>query len=143
MHALATIAAGIILTAPAPAPAQPASHFNRTRAAQTIAAKVFPNTCPKVTILRGQVGDDGTIAGVTGPCEITFASDKKRIEWPTFCTTMVHEYGHLAGFHHVEDTESVMYWQANLPYPDCIRSPRTGYLYPYSVGNRFNAVLGQ
>lgn len=117
-------------------PVQHARHpeVNRLHYAKAVAQHVFPvvgQRCPEgVTVTRDPAFL--AIGGVTGHCQITLG--KKKLDWPYFCTNMVHEYGHLAGLHHSPDTESVMYYGLNLPYPDCIYSPNTGRRFPYDVG---------
>jgi hypothetical protein len=43
-------------------------------------------------------------------------------DWPRLCTTVVHEYGHLAGREHSEDSDSAMHRQYSRPYRGCTGS---------------------
>lgn len=43
-------------------------------------------------------------------CYIVFAHrSRRRLTWVEFCTLAIHEYGHLLGYEHSEDPNSVMY----------------------------------
>ena len=41
--------------------------------------------------------------------------------WDMLCTTVVHEYGHLAGHGHSDDQASPMHATYDRPYPGCVR----------------------
>ena len=41
--------------------------------------------------------------------------------WDMLCTTVVHEYGHLAGHGHSDDQASPMHATYARPYPGCVR----------------------
>jgi hypothetical protein len=71
------------------------------------------------------LGDAGLTADHTS-CRVLFDSTTIRLErlsswrdWSAYCTTMVHEYGHLAGHEHSTDTADVMYPIVLRVFPAC------------------------
>ena len=54
-------------------------------------------------------------------CKVILNS-RKAWPWTTLCTTIVHEYGHLAGRRHSHSANSVMNPQYSRPYPGCMRA---------------------
>lgn len=70
--------------------------------AKVVAANAFPNGCVDV-VIEFAVPADPMVAAWTRPmiepCRVWFRVEAYRY-WPVFCTTMVHEYGHLAGYGH-------------------------------------------
>lgn len=88
--------------------------------ATAIAAKVWQNPCPAGTAVQwSPLPDDiGSWSSVnasqvaawvtTGEgCVVHMRADQPN-DWPWFCTIMIHEVGHLAGQHHVDNPNSVM-----------------------------------
>lgn len=71
----------------------------RTDRAQTIAATVWHNPCDtSVTIRWAPQPRVGALAwSFPEACTIYLASDRPQ-SWPELCTSMIHEYGHLAGY---------------------------------------------
>jgi hypothetical protein len=51
-------------------------------------------------------------------CRVSFATDGTW-DWPSFCTAMVHEYGHLLGHEHGQDPNDVMYPYYVKPVAAC------------------------
>lgn len=85
--------------------------------ARQVANAVFPNPCG--AHVRVKWWDhlpldtwDKDVVAWTQPeydtCEVMFLSNR-HWSWIDLCTTMVHEYGHLAGLHHSSDPQDIMY----------------------------------
>lgn len=77
--------------------------------AQRIAERTFPVDCPvqiEVRRLPGMVIGHAFRQG--DYCRITL-HPAARWSWRILCTTVVHEYGHLAGREHSRNRRSVMY----------------------------------
>jgi hypothetical protein len=70
----------------------------RIQRAQAIAAQVWHHPCDDhVTITWGDLVTPGAVAeSYIGECRIVFSPAPTT--WVEFCTTMIHEYGHLAGY---------------------------------------------
>jgi hypothetical protein len=51
-------------------------------------------------------------------CTVTF-NPIADFDWPKFCTVTVHEYGHLSGKPHVNDSNDVMSPYYTKPVPEC------------------------
>ncbi len=45
------------------------------------------------------------------------------IDWPRFCSTVVHEYGHFVGKPHSDNIYDVMYPMYLYPFKPCGRKP--------------------
>lgn len=59
-----------------------------------------------------------------GDCAIEF-NQTVTYDWPTFCTLMVHEYGHLTGHRHSANPADIMYPVYVRSIPACRRRPAT------------------
>jgi hypothetical protein len=73
-------------------------------------------------------------------CDVYFNADKSRNYWyPWFCSVMVHEIGHSAGFSHAEDTSDIMngpgeiYWSKCLTRKQRRRFARRNEIIDYSI----------
>lgn len=51
-----------------------------------------------------------TLAYTTGRC-IVHLNSKHGWSWYKLCATVIHEYGHILGYGHVSNPNSIMYWQ--------------------------------
>jgi hypothetical protein len=120
-----------------------ASAADRTTIAKAIAVARWGNVCAGQAIgvsrgltdgamarsyysFNGLLPDDGS---KYRNCSIKFRNGT--IAWPEFCTAIVHEYGHLAGWRpapgtafpgdpfHSGNPNSVMYPNYVLPWPKC------------------------
>jgi hypothetical protein len=47
--------------------------------------------------------------------------------WPWYCTTIVHEYGHLTGHEHSLDPTDVMFFQQNTAFGPCVAASRAAH----------------
>jgi hypothetical protein len=110
---------GLIVAALLAVLATPAHAGWRIDRAKLIAQIVWHNPCASGVHVTWQAipGDDGDGLAAASPdlCQIIVA---RHAPWPVFCTTMIHEYGHLAGFRdpantldpeHSTNPRSVMY----------------------------------
>lgn len=95
----------VTLMLAAPAPAQAGWRIDRAKA---IAAKVWQNPCHGKVTIRWAPLAEGAASASVALCRITF-DDRYRLDWPPFCTLMIHEYGHLAGVAHSPNPRSVMF----------------------------------
>lgn len=96
--------------------AVPAQAGWRVQRAQAIAAQVWHHPCEDHVTLSWGVTPDGVVAqAFVDRCEVLFSTEAT--PWVSFCTTMIHEYGHLAGYRdptniadplHSSDPHSVM-----------------------------------
>jgi hypothetical protein len=57
-------------------------------------------------------------------CTVTF-NPVADFDWPKFCTVTVHEYGHLSGKPHVNDSNDVMSPYYTKPVPECTAPANT------------------
>jgi hypothetical protein len=79
--------------------AQPAEAGWKLRRAQAIAAAIWENPCAgNVRIGWKPLPVGQTANSFNDPACIVVFSTGEPIEWEPFCTAMIHEYGHLAGF---------------------------------------------
>jgi hypothetical protein len=53
-------------------------------------------------------------------CRIVLNS-RRSWDWARLCTTVVHEWGHLAGHGHSHADDSPMHASYVRPYPGCVR----------------------
>lgn len=90
--------------------------------ATAIAATVWVNPCPGGVEFRWTPLPDGVAAADAANCRLWIGTRQGKIEWPAWCTTIIHEYGHLAGFRdpsnqadpdHSHDPRSVMFAYAH------------------------------
>lgn len=97
-----------------------ASGFPQVRRAERVAAKTWPvaaRVCPRVSV----TWTDLTVAAGTGYdydlwglaqrrsfCSVELDRSIRGV-WSATCSTVVHEYGHLAGVPHSDDPTSLMY----------------------------------
>lgn len=138
------VAAVAALGAAAPAPAQTApaaSRFGPGSPALSVAQEIARRTW-------GADPCDGAVSVVWGPddpavnarstwtnptavygyaeanadCRIVF-NEALDPSWGKFCTILVHEYGHLAGWQHSVDGPDVMSPLYRAPIPDCVATP--------------------
>lgn len=110
----------VLLAALAVAPATADAGWKVDRAT-AIANVVWHSPCGGHPTLHWTSGDvsDGAVADADpNTCEIDYAADADNNEWPRFCTTTLHEWGHLAGYRdptnvddpaHSSNPRSVMY----------------------------------
>jgi hypothetical protein len=103
-------------------PLSDASAGWRRERATAIAQIVWDHPCDDQVELRWQPIDGIHAAWFSGPCQITFATEFRQ-DWPGFCTTMIHEYGHVAGVWHNSNPRSVMY-ERPLPNWRCANNGR-------------------
>jgi hypothetical protein len=96
----------------------PAQAGWRLERAQGVAAKVWHDPCGgNVTVVWSEIPAADVALADTERCIVTFRTGRP-VRWLRFCTRMIHEYGHLAGYrdprnlddpHHSIDPASVMY----------------------------------
>jgi hypothetical protein len=55
-------------------------------------------------------------------CSVRFNSDQA-FDWPSLCTVLAHEFGHLTGHQHASDPSDVMYPIYSVPLPACADTP--------------------
>lgn len=94
-------------------PANAEAGWRRERAT-AIAQIVWNHPCnDQVKLAWVPLG--GTYLGWNdAPCSIKMATEF-HTDWPSFCTAIIHEYGHVAGVWHNTNIRSVMY---ERPLPD-------------------------
>jgi hypothetical protein len=90
-----------VIVAAALALASPAHAGWKVRRAQAIAAAVWHHPCgDHITLAWRDLPDTGTAVTAAeafeDECRIVFS--REPTTWIEFCTTMIHEYGHLAGY---------------------------------------------
>ena len=108
----------------------------RVQKAQAIAVEKWGNICDgQVKVYRAEL-EDGRIAEA-GDCEVRFQKNMV-LYWESFCTAMIHEYGHLFGYtppakyfnpanpNHSTDPRSVMFPYQTAWHPSCIRGSSKG-----------------
>lgn len=92
-----------------------------TTRAQEIAAAAWGNPCGgAVQVEKVSLGLGVAAEAVEGGCTVYFNTDADW-NWPDYCSVMVHEYGHLAGYGHSTTRKAIMYptlqetWKYCLP----------------------------
>lgn len=101
--------------------------------AQTVAEGVFGSPCSGPITVRFHPLRSDTLGMArwdgmwdVPPAEregcTVLLNSRKTWDWRKLCTTVVHEYGHLAGHHHSERKDSVMRARYSGAYRGCLRS---------------------
>lgn len=92
-----TLGLAVLLLLIAAAPARAGWKMQR---AQAIAATVWNHPCAdQVDVLWARLGGGEDAAGDQVNCDVWLRANEPDLrEWPYFCTVMIHEYGHVAGF---------------------------------------------
>jgi hypothetical protein len=88
-------------------PSEAHAGWKRERAV-AIAEIVWNHPCDGEVELRWIHFDDIHPGWYSGPCQITY-NTAFRQDWWGFCTTTLHEYGHVAGVGHTTNQRSIMY----------------------------------
>lgn len=107
MRWVASLAALSVLL---PAVSAQALTYREQRALQVAQAKWKRLPCGGLVVMERRALDRFATARAVGPCTIAF--DRARLSslpWALFCTTVVHEIGHLLGIGHSIDRRSVMH----------------------------------
>jgi len=80
--------------------------------AAAIAATIWgahPGSCMHVHHFQENLPNK--VLGESGDCTIIY--DRRQWSWGKYCTTTIHEWGHLAGRNHSRNPRSVMYFRFN------------------------------
>lgn len=71
--------------------------------ATAIAGVVWgPAPCGDVSLRWGPLPPEVDAVAHIEACAVEFNTTRSARTWPEFCTTMIHEWGHLAGYRHPE-----------------------------------------
>jgi Matrixin len=109
-HALLALLAAALLAAPAEAAAYERSW---SAPALRVARASLPSGCREPRVVPSGELPPGMLGTYSRPCTVIVNSGIW--SYDRFCTTVVHEYGHLGGLGHSEDP-------ANVMYPNFVRS---------------------
>jgi hypothetical protein len=127
---LATLLVFLTLAVPASA-AVPAGLEPRIEASLATAERTFGEVpCGRPQVHFARLSPEYSGWAHPDRCLILLNSDLGQLYWvwPNFCTTIVHEYGHLAEWLHSEDPENVMVGRSPLLwFSGCLDYDRVRY----------------